>query len=77
VKIVSESDVVAENCLKTIRWMSILEDKELNWVQYQICHGIEMRYSPNSIVWMSLNWSLELCSLISRNTEGRCSLLES
>jgi hypothetical protein len=44
---------------------------ELNWVEYQIIHGIEMRCNSNSIVWMSLNWSLELCGLIPRNTVGR------
>jgi hypothetical protein len=50
--------------------MSILEGKELNWIQYQTNYGIEMRCNSNSIIWMSLNWSLELCGLISRNTEG-------
>jgi hypothetical protein len=50
--------------------MSILERMELNWVEYQIRHDIEMRYNSNSIVWMSLNWSLELCGLILGNTEG-------
>ena len=39
--------------------MSILEGMELNWDQYQIKHGIEMRYNSNSFVWMSLYWSLE------------------
>jgi hypothetical protein len=48
---------------------------ELNYVQYQISHDIEMRCNSNSIVWMSLNWSLELCGPIPRNTKGRCSLL--
>ena len=43
-------------------WMSILEGVELNWVQLQISHGIEMRCNSNFIVWMSLNWSLELWS---------------
>jgi hypothetical protein len=42
----------------------------LNWFQYQISHGIEMRCNSNSIVWMSLYWSLELGDLIQRNTEG-------
>ena len=41
-------------------WMSILEGMELNWVQYQINHGIEMRYNSNSIVWMSLYWSTSM-----------------
>jgi hypothetical protein len=41
--------------------MSILEMMELNWVENQIRHGIEMRCNSNSIVWISLNWSLELC----------------
>jgi len=40
--------------------MSILEGMELNWVQYQINHGIEMRYNSNSIVWMSLYWSTSM-----------------
>jgi hypothetical protein len=40
---------------------------ELNWVQYQISHGIEMRCNSNSIVWIPLNWSLELCGLIPLN----------
>ena len=56
--------------------MSILEGMELNWVQYQISHDIEMRCDSNSIVWMSLNWSFELCSLILRNIEGWHSILE-
>jgi hypothetical protein len=43
---------------------------ELNWVEYQIRHDIEMICNSNFIVWMSLNWSLELCGLIPRNTEG-------
>jgi hypothetical protein len=30
-----------------------LEDMELNWFQYQVSYGIEMRC--NFIVWMSLN----------------------
>jgi hypothetical protein len=51
-------------------WMSILERMELNWVEYQIKHGIEMRCISNSIVFMSLNSSLELCGLIPRSTEG-------
>jgi hypothetical protein len=51
-------------------WMSILEGMDLNRVEYQISHGIEMRYNSNSIVWMSLNWSLEWCGLIPCNTEG-------
>jgi hypothetical protein len=51
--------------------MLILEGVELNWVQYQISHVIEMRCNLNSIVWMSLlNWNLELCGPIPRNTEG-------
>jgi hypothetical protein len=50
--------------------MSILEDIDLNWTQYQISHVIEMRYNSNSIVWMPLNWSLELFGPISRNIEG-------
>jgi hypothetical protein len=50
--------------------MSILEDMELDWIQYQISHAIEMRCNSNFIVWTSLNWSLELCGLIPRNTEG-------
>jgi hypothetical protein len=37
---------------------------ELNWVEYQIRHGIEMICIFNSIVWMSLNWNLELYGLI-------------
>jgi len=40
-------------------WMSELEGMELNWVQYQISRGIEMRCDSNSIVWMSLHWRLE------------------
>jgi hypothetical protein len=48
----------------------ILEMMELNWVEYQIRHGIEMRCNSSSIVWMSLNWSSELCGLNPRNTEG-------
>jgi len=39
--------------------MSELEGMELNWVQYQISRGIEMRCDSNSIVWMSLHWRLE------------------
>jgi hypothetical protein len=50
--------------------MSILEDVELNWVQYQISHSIEMRCNFNVIIWMSLNWSLELYGSIPQNTEG-------
>jgi hypothetical protein len=50
-------------------WMLILEDVELNWVQYQISHAIKMIYNFNSIVWMSLDWSLELCGPIPRNTD--------
>jgi hypothetical protein len=49
--------------------MSILEGMELNWFQYQISRDIEMRRSSNSIVWMSLYWSLELGGLIPRNIE--------
>jgi hypothetical protein len=30
----------------------MLEGMELNWVQYQISHNIEMRCNTNSIVWM-------------------------
>jgi hypothetical protein len=51
-------------------WMSILERLELNWAEYQIRDGIEMRCNSNSIIWMSLNWSLKLCGLSTRNTEG-------
>ena len=40
-------------------WMFELEGMELNWVQYQISRGIEMRCDSNSIVWMSLHWRLE------------------
>jgi hypothetical protein len=29
--------------------MLILERMELNWVQYQINHGIEMRYNSNCL----------------------------
>jgi hypothetical protein len=50
--------------------MLILERTELNWVEYQIRHGIKMRCNSNSIVWFSQNWSLELCGLIPCNTEG-------
>jgi hypothetical protein len=32
-------------------------------------HDIEMKCNSSSIVWMSLNWSLELCDLIPRNNE--------
>jgi hypothetical protein len=32
-----------------------LERIELNWIDYQIKHGIEMGYNSNSIVWISLN----------------------
>jgi hypothetical protein len=38
-------------------------------VQLQISHDIEMSCNSNSIVWMSLNWSLELCGPIPLNTE--------
>jgi hypothetical protein len=34
-------------------------------------YDTEMRCNFNSIVWMSLNWSLKLCGLILRNTEMR------
>jgi hypothetical protein len=30
-------------------------EDEIELVEYQISHGIEMRYNFNSIVWMSLN----------------------
>jgi hypothetical protein len=55
--------------------MSILKDMELNWVQYQISHSIEMRCNSNSIVWISLNWNLKLCGLIPHNSKGRHSVL--
>jgi hypothetical protein len=55
--------------------MSILRGMELNCVQYQISHGIEMRYNFNYIVWVSLDWSLELCVPIPRNIEGRYFIL--
>jgi hypothetical protein len=48
---------------------------ELDWVQLQICHGIEMSCNSNSIVWMLLNWSLELCGPIPLSTEEQCSVL--
>ena len=34
--------------------MLILEGLELNWVQYQINHGIEMGHDSNSVVWMTV-----------------------
>jgi hypothetical protein len=39
-------------------------------IEYQIRHHIEMGCISNSIVWMLLNWSLELCGLIPPNPEG-------
>jgi hypothetical protein len=53
---------VALSKLLCFVWMSILEGVELNWVQLQISHGIEMSCNSNFIVWMSLNRSLELWS---------------
>jgi hypothetical protein len=53
----------------------MLEGIELNWVQYQISHSIEMRCNFNFIILMSQNWSLELCGLISLNSEGWHSVL--
>jgi uncharacterized membrane protein YgcG len=41
------------NCLGSV-WMSILEGMVLNWVQYQINHGIEMDHDSNSVVWMTI-----------------------
>jgi hypothetical protein len=55
--------------------MSILEGKELNWVQNQIRHSTETRSNSNSIVWMSCNWSLELCGLNPCNSKGWRSVL--
>jgi hypothetical protein len=51
-------------------WMSIL--RAWNWIgfKYQISHSIEMRCNSNSIFWMLLNRSLELCCLIPRNSKG-------
>jgi hypothetical protein len=46
-----------------------IKSTKLNWVEYQIRHGIEMRCNCNFIVWMSLNWNMDLCGLIPRNTE--------
>jgi hypothetical protein len=56
--------------------MSILEGIELNCIEYQINHGIKIRCNCNSIVWMSLYWSLEFGGLISRNTGVWRSVLE-
>jgi hypothetical protein len=50
--------------------MLILEDVELNWIQLQISHGIEMSCNFNYIVWMSLNCSLKLCGLFPLNIRG-------
>jgi hypothetical protein len=50
--------------------MLILEGMELNWVEYRISHGIEMRCNFNSIVSMSPYCSLELCGLYPRIKRG-------
>jgi hypothetical protein len=47
-------------------------DDGIESVEYQIRYGIEIRCNSNFIVWMSLNWSLELCSLIPRCIRRGC-----
>jgi hypothetical protein len=42
----------------------------MNWVPYQINHGIEMGYNSTSIIWISLNWNLKLYGITPHNTEG-------
>jgi hypothetical protein len=51
-------------------WILILEWMDLNLIEYQIKHDIEIRCNSNSIVWVSLNWSLKLCGVTPHNTEG-------
>jgi hypothetical protein len=41
----------------------------IEMVQYQIRHSIKMRCNSNYIIWMPLNWILELSSIIPRNSK--------